>query len=735
MAGRVIGGGQQRYQGVQPPAPRQDSTLEVLARMAKPVLERKLQEEQQVAFSKGMQRVAMGEAYKDIKGEDSFLSNIFGPTATAQGAAAMAKIKGLDDFQAQMYQDMQGNASMSPDQFRQHAVDSMSKFLTGDETVDASIQAKMVENLPPLMRAQAKANYAWTQQQSINEFNGMLQAAGDKFAGIAAQRAQGLLNNDEFEIAKLDLLRSVQPVAGMSNESYKKALMDSAVLAMNKGNMWVDRVMQQTGMYNGLDVDDQTKIMSARSTAQNKLVTEYGFNKYGAAIGELVGGAAGRSPAQNHAMANQINQRFMDETGSERGILTLKDMISMDRSTYSRMYRMQDKITELNVKANLDAQAEGRLALQTAEMMQTGKGNYAVGAGVPRAKVDASFSNLFDSKVRAGDAEGALDFASDNYSHGNAYINPQLQGTLLEPFRQITAGAVPGPEFDRTMQMLEAWEARPESGAAIDAYLGAENRVKLTRYRQALVALNGDKQAAAKAAWGTPVVKGPSLTSADMKPLMVKQIADHYQGKGMLNSISRWFSGVPDMTPTGQDIVLNAVKNDASIYMNNLGMSPEAAINRALKGAGQQKVDVLGQFAYTKEPNQQPLAALVGTDDNTMAKIMPGFLQEMARKQGIAVNIENAPSKLVTPPGQATPWTNQTDLTNMFGLGKADVSLLRSRDGVGPDGKPYGIFSGYLTRDEKSAQVNFTSNDIKAYYEKIVKERNDLQNVLKNTGL
>lgn len=735
MAGRVIGGGQQKYQGVQPPALKQEGTVDLLIRMAAPLVQRKLKDAQEQAFAQGMQRVAVGEAYKDVKGEDSVLNMIFGPSATAQGAAAMAKVKALDDFQAKVYQDMQGKASMSPDQFRQHAVESMKGFLTGDEAVDTVIQTKMVESLPSLMKAQAKANYAWVQQQSINQFSGMLQAAGDKFVGVAQQKAQGLLNQEDFDRAKLDLVKSIQPVAGMSGESYKKALLDSSVLAMSRGNMWVDRVMQQAGMYAGLDVDDQKKLIDARTSAQNKLVSEYGFNKYGAAIGELVGGAAGRSPAQNHAMANQINQRFMDETGSERGILTLKDMISMDRSTYSRMYRMQDKIAELNVKANLDAQAEGRLALQTAEMMQTGKGNYAVGAGVPRAKVDASFSNLFDSKVRAGDADGALDFASDNYSHGNAYVNPQLQGTLLEPFRQITAGAVPGPEFDRTMQMLDAWEARPESGAAIDAYLGAENRVKLTRYRQALVALNGDKQAAAKAAWGAPVVKGPSLTNADMKPLMVKQIADNYQGKGVLNSISRWFSGVPDMTPTGQDIVLNAVKNDASIYMNNLGMSPEAAINRALKGAGQQKVDVIGQFAYTKEPSQQPLAALVGTDDNTMAKIMPGFLQEMARKQGIAVNIENAPRQLTTPAGQATPWTNHTDLTNMFGLGKADVSLLRSRDGVGADGKPYGIFSGYLTRAEKSAQVNFTSNDIKAYYEKIVRERNDLQNVLKNTGL
>ncbi|QIN95109.1 hypothetical protein A2_00370 [Pseudomonas phage BIM BV-45] len=733
--GQVIGGGQQRYQAVQAPAPQKDSTSELLFKMAQPILQQKLAQEQQAKFVEGMQRVAVGEAYKDIKGEDSFLSNIFGPSASVTGAAAMAKVKSVDDFNTQMYQDMQGMASMSPEQFREHAVKGMQQHLTGDADVDNVIQSKMVESLGPLMKTQAKANYAWQQQQTTNSFNGMMQAAGDKFHGIAQQFAQGLMNKDDFEQAKASLILSSQPLEGMNPETYKKAIMDSAALAMNKGNMWVDRVFQQTGMYDGLDVDDQTKMIKARDAAAAKVKNEYGFNKYGAAIGELMGGAAGRSPAQNHDMANAINQRYMDETGSETGLLNMKDVISMDRSTYSRMFKMQDKVKELSIKAQMDAKAEGQLAMQAVELVQGGKGNYAVGMGIPRNKVDVAFNEGFTSKLASGKTEDALDMASTNYSHGNAYVNPQFQGMLLEPFRQITTGGVPGPEFDRTMQFLDAWAQRPESGGAIDAYLGSENVVKLQRYRDSLIAFQGDKQQAAKAAWGTPVVAGPKLSSVDNKPLMMDAIRQKIEGKGVMNKIDRWWKNVPGMSDAAKDVVFNAVAQDAQTYVNNLGMAPQAAIMRAMEGAGRQSVDTVGAYAIPKEPNQLPLAALVGTDDQTMARVFPKFLQSMARKQGVAVNLTGGGSNVTSKKGEATPWTNVTDLTNWYGGGDADVSLMRSRDVTDKDGNVYGVYSGLLFRDDKTATVNFTSKDLKEFYENTIRNRNDVTDSLRKAGL
>lgn len=734
--GQVIGGGANRSQGVQAPAVERNTTGDLLLKMGQGFLQKKLEQKQQEQFVKGMQRVATGEAYQDIKsGDNPMLAGIFGPSASVAGAAAMSKVQNVDEFEAEAYQNMQGNAEMSPEKFREHLVAGMGKHLTGDPDVDNVIQTKMVEGMAPLMKAQAKANYAWAQQQSANSFNGLVSAAGNKFHAQAGQYSQGLLSKDDFEQAQGQFLSSIQPVEGMNPETYKKSVLDTAILQMNKGNMWADRIMQKYGVYDALDADDQTKLMKARESASDKLKNEYGFNKYGAAVGELVGGAAGRSPAQNHELANQLNQRYMDETGSETGLLTVKDMISMDRSVYSRMYRMQDKMRELSAKANMDARADGQLAVQAVEMAQTGKGNYAIGAGVPKNKFDSAFNSAFGSKLAAGNSDGALDLATENYTHGNGYINPQLQGMMTEPFRQITQGGIPGPEFDRTMQFLDAWTQRPESGGAVDAYLGADNVVRLQRYRDSLVAFNGDKLQASKAAWGSPVVKGPSLETKDFKPAMLEVIRKNTEGKGAMNALDRWFNNVPNMSPAAQDVVFNSVRADAETYVNNLGMSPEAAIKRALDGAGRSAVDVVGAYAIPKAKDQNPLAAMVGVDDRTLATLMPKFLQQQARKQGVAVNLAGGGSSVTTAKGQASPTTNVTDLTNWYGGGDADVSLMRAQDIKDKDGNPVAVYSGLLFRDEKNATVHFTSKDLKEFYETTIKNRNDITDTLRKAGM
>lgn len=740
--GQVIGGGQQRYQGVQPgSATGAEQTGDLIMKMGNSFLQKKLQEQQETQFVKGMQRVATGEAYKDIKdGSNPLLTGIFGPSATVQGAAAMAKVQGVEDYTTQMYTDMQGNAAMSPEQFRQHAVEGMKQHLTGDSNVDNVIQTKMVENLGPLMKAQAKANYAYVQQQTANNYNGLVSAAADKFHAVAIQRSQGVLSDGDFELAKGNLLASVQPLAGMNPETYKKALMDTAVLQMNKGNLWVDRVFQQTGMYDHLDADDQAKMITSRQSAQTKVMNEYGFNKYGAAVAQLAGNAENLSPEQIHKAANDINQRVMNETGSEVGIISMTELIAMDRSSYSRMYRMNDKMTELRAKAALDAQSKADLASTAVQLAHQGAGTFAVGMGIPKAEFDLAMSSAMTGKLAVGKPAEALDMVVQNYNHGDGYINPQFQSMLMEPIRQIGQGGIPGPELDRTMTWLDQLAQHPQGKGTADAYLGAENVIKVERYRSALVALKGDKIAASKAAFSVPIVKGPSLGSAEMQPVVDRAITQKIEGKGFMNSVSRWWDNVPSMSDSAKAIVTQAIKGDAEAYQNNLGMDPNSAVLRAMDGPAKAKVDVLGAYAYAKSQDQAPLASMVGTDDRTMARIFPKFIQEQARKQGTNLNIKDGgtPMSEITPKkGEASYWSSLADLGGVFGTAKSDLSLQRGPDGKDADGKEYGTFMGFVSQGDNSAVVRFTSKDLKSWYEDHIKnhKEDDLGNILLKTGL
>lgn len=713
IQGGVIGGGGLRYQGVQAAAPQDDGTANVLLKMGNSFLSAKLEQEQQRLFVKGMQQVAVGDAYKDIKsGDNSVLSSIFGPSATVQGAAAMAKVTQLEDFTSQAYSDMEGNASMSPGQFRDRIVGGMQSHLTGEPEVDNVLQAKMVESMPGLMKAQAKANYAYIQKQSEIGFGRMMTSAANTLdQTIKSGINQGTLTDEDKHAAGIAFLKSVQPVGGMNEDTYRKALVNSTLQQFAEGNLWHDQILRKSGMYDSLAPEDLAKIDTARDHAEAKVRQEYGFNKYGPQIGAIVGGAEGRSPAETMQMMNALQKRFMDETGSDQGLFDVKDATEVNSKFWSRKYRMDDTLREKKYESDLtaqrDAASEGRLAVEVQRSLELGQGNYLKGMA-PEYKVDSAFTEQFSSKM-AKDPNQAFAFATQNYTHGNAYINPQLKGMLTESFRQLEQGGVPGPELDRTMQMLDQWQAVPESGSAISAYIGPENEARLQRYRNSMVAFKGDKSAAAKAAFGTPMVKGPSTDPADVQVALQQQIVKKAAGSSSWAAgIGRWLSGYKDMDDASQKTVLAAIKPDIDSYVSNMGMSLEQATSKAMEGAGQLKVDIVGRYAYQKQPNQLPLGALAHLADEDMTTILPQFLQTQAQNQGIAVNLAGGGRDR----GRATPWTNTEDLTNAFGMGTASVSIVRDRDGVGPDGKPYGVFIANLGHGDKTAIVRFTSNDL-----------------------
>jgi hypothetical protein len=339
--------------------------------------------------------------------------------------------------------------------------------------------------------------------------------------------------------------------------------------------------------------------------------------------------------------------------------------------------------------------------------------------GVPKGKFDLAVSNKITAGLGAGNVDGALGVVIDNYTHGNGYVNPQFRSMLTEPLRQITQGQMPGPEFDRSIQFLDKLSTMPNSGGAVSAYLGTDGEVQLARYRNALVNFNGDKLQAAQAAWGTPLVKGPKLDSIEMKPLMLEAITDKLEGKGVLNSIDRWFRGANNMTATSQDVVFQAVQADAGAYMNNLGMEPKAAFKKAMEGTAGRNFDRAGQFAYTKTPDQKPLGALIGADDNTVNTTFAPFLQKLARDRGVLTNIPGGGSAT----GRADFFNKNTDLTNWFGGGDSDVSIIRHEDSKDEAGNTFGVFSALMMRNGETAIVNFTSKDYKAQYETLLKER------------
>ena len=728
--GRVINNNSplnaQNYQSVQEPAPQDDSTARFVMGLAERYISGALEQKQQQMFVKGMQRVASGEALDQIKKDDPPFASIFGPTASVRGAQAMTQVKQVDNFVTGAYGAMPELAKMSPDEAGKRMMGMMSQQLTGDAAVDNVVQTRIMEQLPTLMKAQTKANYAYVQNEMAMSHAGMVNSAASTIQAAAQQVARGALSQEDFDAARGNTLNALAKPEGMSDSTYRENIKSLAVNQMNKGNHWLDRWMNQRGK-NGepsfyesvLDVDSQTEVIKARREAEKQTAVNYGFNQYGAAIAQLAGGSQGMSPAAIQQQVLSINKQYMDETGAEFGIITQQDAMSMVKGSYKRSFALADKRSEINytqqVKEQSDARKEAVEISRTVSMISGGMGKFAVSAGVPKAKVDQLFASAVDLKLTAGNMDGAADLIVNNYNHGGTYVNPQLQNLAQEPFRQAAGGGPIGEAWDQAQKLYEIVRSKPDGTAAADAYFGADNVVRMEQYNR-FVASQVPRIEAAQLVFGKPLIRGAKLTTAESEPLLMDAIAS-IASKGGAGS---WLRGVPDMDDTNKAILADAAASDMQLYVNNLAMSPKEAAKRAAPGI-LRKVDVLGPVAIRKEEGQASLAEAVGASQEDTGRALFEVLQLEARRNGIKVPLggwwETANSRISNynqdrQAADAQGGGNRfSGMTGLLGTGNVRVQRLRDQGG----NQIY--HATVFTNDGQSAAFTFDSSQVRSHFE------------------
>lgn len=673
-----------------------------------------LAQKQQQMFVQGMQRVAQGEALSDIKKDQPEFASIFGDTASVEGAQAMAKVKAVDDFTTKAYEQMPELAKMSPQKAGKVLTEGMSQHLTGDTAVDSVIQARMVEQLPVLMKAQTKANYAWTQNEMSRQYSGSLSSAAQTMQGASIQLARGVLSDKDFDVTRSNAVSLLQRPQGMAEETYRKTILETAQLQLSNGNHWFDRTLRQRGpdgeasFYESvLDPDDQKKLNDSRATAERATAKQYGFNQYGSIIAELGGRAPGMSPAEIQKSVLQINKQYMAETGSESGIIDMGDAMSMVKGSYERSFRLADKASELRMSQALKDQSDAAKALATQQkvigMLNLGQGKFATMAGADKSEVDQTFYEGFALKSQKQGIDEAAKFVVGNYNTGAEYTNPHVENLLQSPFRQAQAGAPTGQSMQQAQQLYAAMIRVPGGQAAADAYLGADNVIKMQRYNDALNT-GMDMPQASQMAFGAPLIKGQRMDTAEFQPILDTALKDTYKSGGA----NGWFQ--TPMYEASKGVIQNAVAPIAAQLQANLGLSPEAAVKRAIPMA-RQHFDVLGPLAVSKQPNQVSLAEAVGTSQDDAGKLAFEVIQRQAKAQGVNIDLgsiwdrESNDSKSGVFTGKFSPWDTLTKT--------AQVSAVRLPDRKDANGKVIQMYHATAFTDKgDSADFWFDSNDI-----------------------
>jgi len=685
------------------------STMDLVMSLGGAVLNKAVEKRQTEQFLVGAQRVAQGDALKDIIDEQPWYTNIFGPSAEVRGAQTIAQISQVDKYTQNLYADMPRLQTMSQEDIGREVNGKMLNFLTGDAATDAVIQQKMVESSGDFYKAHTKAHYKWTQTTMQQQVAGMMTSSAGAFQAASRQRREGTLSEKDFATLQTRAAQSLIPLAGQSPESYWAAVEEATTAAMADGNHHYAGVVFSSGLLDSAPVEVKTKLLDARVKYEARTREREGFLEFGAAIGELKGRArAGvMSPAQVAQEVGRMNEIFRASTGIEGDLFTRKEFSSALAGNYAALYKKQEKRQEDSSKV----QAKLGLQQEALELWRAGAGSNAVWAG---HKLE-DFNVASYSAIRTDMASGA-DWATgvvENYNTGAGFVNRMLQNDVQAGMRVAKLEGHPGGALRNTYQLTKAIMDKPGGKAAALAYLGEDDGIRMIKY-DSLLQTDMPEEIAFQVAFGQPLQKGRKSTDDDVTSKIDKVVQG--QGAGWIGELL----GDKPLSPSAQRLITDRIGRNYDLLGNNLTLGDEATIAIAMD-VTKQEVDVLGSYAYPKSPDRQPIAALIGADPTATGVFFTEALVEEAGKNGVTIDVPGIDGDLRLAADIATlgPMLAGKRAWDRAWADAPDPTIIRLPDQVDPEtGKTYGTLAvTVVSPDGKSTMFRMDSRDLRKKYE------------------
>jgi hypothetical protein len=613
-------------------------TSDLLMKLGGKLLEPHIQRVQTQQFLEGAQRVAQGEALKDIVDEDPWYTQIFGPSSSTQGARAVAQMKGVDDYLTDVANNMPELQKLSSADFGKQITGKMQQFLTGDAVADTAIQLKMVEASGGLFKAHTKAHYKWTQDTMQSQIVSYMQTGGAKLKAMTGQLLEGTMTQKDYDEAKAVYVGNLMPLDGQSPASYWEAIESATIDALATGNHHAANAIFDSGIFNNAPVEQRKKMMDARHKYEAQTQETAGFAEYGPRIGQLKGMAAAGQLTGNQILAevDKINNDYKLRYGIDRPLFKRKEMEAILSGNIASIYRRQEQDQRdlaregradrrEAAKETVKVEMEARKQAQLVQIIQAGGGNMAALAGHSQTEIDNAVYT--GATVIATQGGNVGKFLVQQYNDGGAHVNPLYRNQLQAGMRAAKMEGYAGEAMDRSYAMYKQLSAETGGKATAMAYLG-DDAVRMMKYDQFIQGGKLKPEVAYQLAFGEPLDTSRKSSDKEIGEAIVKTVDKDQPGFW-----SKKLLDTTELTDQSKRVLTTAVGRNYDLLAGT-GMDDKAAMATALDVA-KKEMDVVGPYIVDRGPDRKPIYQLIGADEAKAGEVFTRFLNERARANGV----------------------------------------------------------------------------------------------------
>ncbi|KAF1043426.1 MAG: hypothetical protein GAK35_02210 [Herbaspirillum frisingense] len=474
-------------------------TIDALNSLTQGALQPLIDAERKKQYFDGMSRVAQGQSLIAIEKEQPWYSQIFGPSATVQGAQAMAANTAITQSQTDFMNDMPELRKQSPDQVRQYLVNKAANIgMTGDPLVDATVQAKLAESWGPMLKTHTKEHVAWQQEDMFNKQVNMGVSLG---VNLKAQRhANQQTGWDEKDKQREydNFVASMQPAPGQTEQSWRGAMTQILDSNLKGGNFDAYNAIKQSELWGKLDVaqrerlDASLEMYTQKDALTNPDTTKLYENRAGLEF-QLQHGTSGLTHDALNQLLDRFDQKQKDSTGGTA---------MFNNEQRAHMHKLLDA-GDLAMGKQLAAAGKTQAKYDSTTALfgkAFNSGNAAMLKGIPLdEKAGVDFMNAsFAQEIASNDPQRQqvwFDKAAQ-VSHDPKMRSANLEGIFQTQLAPLMSGNGPAtPAMAQALNFASMLYHSPRGGAgAVAAYMDGDTAPKVVAMLQSGADLQDPKQ-------------------------------------------------------------------------------------------------------------------------------------------------------------------------------------------------------------------------------------------------